>query len=195
MYDISPLAGSHLSANKLCLHAFWQVSKLYEVVPPILLAGGKVSHVCTALNKFVHAQFSLVCKHTIPGNLCWIRFDVFWQVKNPWPNVDAHSGVLLQYYGLKEEKWASPPSTPQYPTPCIQGWYNRVSLQFNATFPNNQLLTESPVEWMDYPSITLVPLGHCGFSQLSLCFLLHKTFHVVFSTLFIIDPNWVCCNH
>lgn len=25
------------------------------------------------------------------------------KIKNPWPNVDAHSGVLLQYYGLKEE--------------------------------------------------------------------------------------------
>jgi citrate synthase len=24
------------------------------------------------------------------------------KVQNPWPNVDAHSGVLLQYYGLKE---------------------------------------------------------------------------------------------
>jgi len=24
------------------------------------------------------------------------------KVKNPWPNVDAHSGVLLQYYGFKE---------------------------------------------------------------------------------------------
>ncbi|XP_049945166.1 probable citrate synthase 2, mitochondrial isoform X1 [Schistocerca serialis cubense] len=24
------------------------------------------------------------------------------KVKNPWPNVDAHSGILLQYYGLKE---------------------------------------------------------------------------------------------
>lgn len=24
------------------------------------------------------------------------------KVKNPWPNVDAHSGVLLQYYSLKE---------------------------------------------------------------------------------------------
>nr|XP_024391631.1 citrate synthase, mitochondrial-like isoform X1 [Physcomitrium patens] len=43
---------------------FKMVSKLFEVVPPILLAGGKV--------------------------------------KNPWPN--AHSGVLLQYYGLKEQK-------------------------------------------------------------------------------------------
>lgn len=27
------------------------------------------------------------------------------KVKNPWPNVDAHSGVLLQYYGLKEMQY------------------------------------------------------------------------------------------
>ncbi|BBN19252.1 citrate synthase [Marchantia polymorpha subsp. ruderalis] len=46
---------------------FQMVSKLYEVVPPILLELGKV--------------------------------------KNPWPNVDAHSGVLLQYYGLKEANY------------------------------------------------------------------------------------------
>ncbi|KAK9857564.1 hypothetical protein WJX84_011472 [Apatococcus fuscideae] len=27
------------------------------------------------------------------------------KVKNPWPNVDAHSGVLLQYYGIKEQNF------------------------------------------------------------------------------------------
>jgi citrate synthase len=27
------------------------------------------------------------------------------KVKNPWPNVDAHSGVLLQYYGITEENF------------------------------------------------------------------------------------------
>ena len=27
------------------------------------------------------------------------------KTKNPWPNVDAHSGVLLQYYGMKEEDY------------------------------------------------------------------------------------------
>lgn len=27
------------------------------------------------------------------------------KVKNPWPNVDAHSGVLLQYYGLTESDY------------------------------------------------------------------------------------------
>jgi citrate synthase len=46
---------------------FRLVSRLYEVVPEVLSATGKV--------------------------------------KNPWPNVDAHSGVLLQHYGLKEESF------------------------------------------------------------------------------------------
>lgn len=46
---------------------FKLVSALYEVVPEVLLAGGKV--------------------------------------KNPWPNVDAHSGVLLQHYGLEEDSF------------------------------------------------------------------------------------------
>merc|ERR1711998_549275 len=27
------------------------------------------------------------------------------KTKNPWPNVDAHSGVLLQHYGLNEEDY------------------------------------------------------------------------------------------
>lgn len=27
------------------------------------------------------------------------------KTKNPYPNVDAHSGVLLQYYGLTEENY------------------------------------------------------------------------------------------
>ena len=26
-------------------------------------------------------------------------------MKNPWPNVDAHSGVLLQHYGLTESSF------------------------------------------------------------------------------------------
>lgn len=43
---------------------FKLVAQLYKIVPPILIATGKV--------------------------------------KNPWPNVDAHSGVLLQHYGMTE---------------------------------------------------------------------------------------------
>ncbi|KAF9665453.1 hypothetical protein SADUNF_Sadunf16G0124200 [Salix dunnii] len=30
---------------------------------------------------------------------------MFQLVKNPWPNVDAHSGVLLNYYGLTEARY------------------------------------------------------------------------------------------
>ncbi|XP_068645580.1 citrate synthase, mitochondrial [Aristolochia californica] len=46
---------------------FQLVSKLYDVVPPILTELGKV--------------------------------------KNPWPNVDAHSGVLLNHFGLTEARY------------------------------------------------------------------------------------------
>jgi len=46
---------------------FKLVSKLFELVPPILTEQGKT--------------------------------------KNPWPNVDAHSGCLLQFYGLREENY------------------------------------------------------------------------------------------
>nr|P83372.1 RecName: Full=Citrate synthase, mitochondrial; Flags: Precursor [Fragaria x ananassa] len=46
---------------------FRLVSKLYDVVPPILTELGKV--------------------------------------KNPWPNVDAHSGVLLNHFGLTEARY------------------------------------------------------------------------------------------
>ena len=42
-------------------------------------------------------------------NLVSVIYDVVPEVltehgktKNPWPNVDAHSGVLLRYYGLTE---------------------------------------------------------------------------------------------
>ncbi|KAJ8573524.1 hypothetical protein K7X08_010035 [Anisodus acutangulus] len=56
-------AMKHLPEDPL----FQLVSKLYDVVPPILTELGKV--------------------------------------KNPWPNVDAHSGVLLNYYGLTEARY------------------------------------------------------------------------------------------
>ena len=42
-------------------------------------------------------------------NIVWDVYDVapnilgnFKKIKNPWPNVDAHSGALLLHYGLKE---------------------------------------------------------------------------------------------
>lgn len=45
-------------------------------------------------------------------NIVWNLFDVvpdilgsLGKVKNPWPNVDAHSGALLVHYGLKEYEY------------------------------------------------------------------------------------------
>jgi citrate synthase len=42
-------------------------------------------------------------------NIVWDVYDVapnilghFKKIKNPWPNVDAHSGALLLHFGLKE---------------------------------------------------------------------------------------------
>ncbi|CAL5382250.1 unnamed protein product [Camellia sinensis] len=56
---------------------FQLVSKLFEVVPPILTELGKEL-------KFLKSLLE--------------------EVKNPWPNVDAHSGVLLNHYGLTEAR-------------------------------------------------------------------------------------------
>jgi citrate synthase len=46
--------------------------------------------------------FKLVSQlyHVVPGVL-----EKHGKTKNPWPNVDAHSGILLTYYGLTEENF------------------------------------------------------------------------------------------
>ena len=36
--------------------------------------------------------------------LCHVRVQAG-KAKNPWPNVDAHSGALLTYYGLTEMQY------------------------------------------------------------------------------------------
>ena len=58
------------------------------------------------------AQMDFGKKHMPDDNLCqtvWNIYDVVpeilkatGKVKNPWPNVDAHSGALLVHYGFKE---------------------------------------------------------------------------------------------
>jgi citrate synthase len=49
-----------------------------------------------------YPKFKLVSKlyEVVPGVLTQTG-----KVRNPWPNVDAHSGVLLQYYGITEENF------------------------------------------------------------------------------------------
>merc|ERR1719150_1071181 len=49
-----------------------------------------------------HLMFKLVAQmyDVVPGVLT-----KHGKTKNPWPNVDAHSGVLLVHYGLTEEDY------------------------------------------------------------------------------------------
>lgn len=59
---------------------------------------------------WVYFDFKLSLKQVL---VLFVFKKIFWiysfhihclQVKNPWPNVDAHSGVLLNYYGLTEAR-------------------------------------------------------------------------------------------
>ena len=72
------------------------MSKLYEVVPPILTELGKVKRyqIDHDLPPFWF-EFTGYERHSLPMS----------QVKNPWPNVDAHSGVLLNHFGLSEARY------------------------------------------------------------------------------------------
>jgi citrate synthase len=56
------------------------------------------------------------CLRNFPKDELFLLVDAIYQImpdiltkhgktKNPYPNVDAHSGVLLQYYGLKEQDY------------------------------------------------------------------------------------------
>jgi citrate synthase len=61
-FEAQQVFGKQYCADDKMVQTVWNI---YEVVPPILSATGKI--------------------------------------KNPWPNVDAHSGALLKHYGLMEE--------------------------------------------------------------------------------------------
>lgn len=60
---------------------FKLVGQIYEIVPNILLE--------VSLDRL--PRLNDTHKHLKAG-----------KAKNPWPNVDAHSGVLLTHYGMKE---------------------------------------------------------------------------------------------
>ncbi|KAK4379622.1 hypothetical protein RND71_001484 [Anisodus tanguticus] len=86
-------AMKHLPEDPL----FKLVSKLYDVVPPILTELGKVNLSSTLLFYLpVSHETSIESSYALPSDE---------PVKNPWPNVDAHSGVLLNYYDLTEARY------------------------------------------------------------------------------------------
>ena len=52
--------------------------------------------ICLTLAASAHSS----CMQVVPGVLT-----EHGKTKNPWPNVDSHSGVLLQHYGFKEHEY------------------------------------------------------------------------------------------
>ena len=70
------------------------ISLLNAKLHAIHCRGSKVLH----LSHMWHMYGLQTCNYI---GLYWFCI----QVKNPWPNVDAHSGVLLQYYGITESNF------------------------------------------------------------------------------------------
>lgn len=58
------------------------------------------------------------------------------KVKNPWPNVDAHSGVLLQYYGLTEQNFYTVRSNSMIASTTNASRYSLVSLDLSVCLHN-----------------------------------------------------------
>ena len=97
------------ASNEQLTQFVWDTLKSGRVVPGYghgVLRKTDPRYTCQrefALNHLPNdPMFKLVGKlfEVVPGVLTETG-----KVKNPWPNVDAHSGVLLQYYGITEENF------------------------------------------------------------------------------------------
>jgi citrate synthase len=98
--------------------AIWDTLKAGRVVPGLdMLCFARPihdTHVCSSvqLSDFLSGQRQFALRNLpddpmfkLVSDLYEIVPDVLTEqgkTKNPWPNVDAHSGVLLQHYGLVE---------------------------------------------------------------------------------------------
>lgn len=97
--------GDNLSEGHL-KEFIWKTLKGGQVVPGYghaVLRKTDPRYVCQ--REFALKHFPNDPMFTLVSNLYKIVPDILLEqgkAKNPWPNVDAHSGVLLQYYGLTE---------------------------------------------------------------------------------------------
>jgi len=102
------LGGKPVSNEKLA-EAVWETLKAGQVVP------GFGHAVLRKTDPRYISQREFALKH-LPNDPLFKLVSQLYEVipkvltehgktKNPWPNVDAHSGVLLQYYNLKEENF------------------------------------------------------------------------------------------
>ncbi|KOB75953.1 Citrate synthase [Operophtera brumata] len=98
--------GGNVSAHTSHLEFIWKTLKSGQVVPGYghaVLRKTDPRYTCQREFALKHLPndplFKLVATiyKVVPPILTELG-----KVKNPWPNVDSHSGVLLQYYGLSE---------------------------------------------------------------------------------------------
>eukprot|EP00088_Acartia_fossae_P060900 TRINITY_DN73022_c0_g1_i1.p1 TRINITY_DN73022_c0_g1~~TRINITY_DN73022_c0_g1_i1.p1 ORF type:complete len:298 (+),score=13.27 TRINITY_DN73022_c0_g1_i1:110-895(+) len=68
------------------------------------------------------------------------------KVKNPWPNVDAHSGVLLQHYGLVEQDYYTVLFGVSRALGCLSGQILSRAMGFPIERPKS--LTTEAIEQM-----------------------------------------------
>jgi len=109
IFQLQDRFGGKEPTNDDVKNAVWDILKSGRVVP------GFGHAVLRKTDPRYTAQQEFALKH-LPGDklfkLVKQLFDVVpgvltehGKTKNPWPNVDAHSGVLLQYYGLTQENY------------------------------------------------------------------------------------------
>eukprot|EP01114_Cavostelium_apophysatum_P017300 TRINITY_DN510_c0_g1_i1.p1 TRINITY_DN510_c0_g1~~TRINITY_DN510_c0_g1_i1.p1 ORF type:complete len:497 (+),score=147.95 TRINITY_DN510_c0_g1_i1:79-1491(+) len=107
--DLQKKLGSKQVTNDELSKAIWDTLKAGQVVP------GFGHAVLRKTDPRYMAQREFAQKHLPEYPLFKLVSQLFEVVpvvlkehgktKNPWPNVDAHSGVLLQYYGITEENY------------------------------------------------------------------------------------------
>ena len=74
------------------------VSQVYKIAPGVLTEHGKT--------KVSSLSIPFAPNHLGIASISFCqRSDANSIAQNPYPNVDAHSGVLLQYYGLTEANY------------------------------------------------------------------------------------------
>jgi citrate synthase len=109
LIDFRKQFGSERPSKQVLVDACWKTLKEGRVIP------GYGHAVLRKTDPRYTCQREFAQKHLPNDALFQLVSDLYEVVpqvltehgktQNPWPNVDAHSGVLLQYYGFKEEEY------------------------------------------------------------------------------------------
>ncbi|MES2893733.1 MAG: citrate (Si)-synthase, eukaryotic [Bacteroidota bacterium] len=106
IYEMNERLGTEVPTKEQITDYVQETLKSGKVVP------GYGHAVLRKTDPRFEAQMEFGKKHMPEDNLCqtiWNIYDTvppilqsLGKIKNPWPNVDAHSGALLVHYGMKE---------------------------------------------------------------------------------------------